>query len=377
MPPKHVGEELRDLVKSVRDGTFEYKNRDKTEINWAKYDSAQIKEMANYLNNLRDIADEADNRIRSRTIPEKRGPGKPETNPADIAKMLLLQTYTESPNRVAEGLLLLFKEKLGISQHFSYKTIERGYDREKVNKILDEVVAITNECVESEEKTCSFDGTGLSASNKENYADKRQKQNSKKNQKKSRPSNDDQSHDSFPITNLTSNMGFSYCVMGIGVRYKLISGISVSPDHSIGETTMFPEAYFQTLQNYPNLENVLGDGIYASRWITDLVSKTHLTPYFLPKSNVTFQSKGFAGWYDMLFSLWDDPQRWLEQYHMRSISETVNSMVKCRFGATLRKKLDPRKATETKLKFVAHDIRRIGYIETLYDIKPQWPRNGV
>jgi transposase len=377
MPPKYVGEELRDLVKSVRDGTFEYKNRDKTEINWAKYDSAQIKEMANYLNNLRDIADEADNRIRSRTIPEKRGPGKPETNPADIAKMLLLQTYTESPNRVAEGLLLLFKEKLGISQHFSYKTIERGYDREKVNKILDEVVAITNECVESEEKTCSFDGTGLSASNKENYADKRQKQNSKKNQKKSRPSNDDQSHDSFPITNLTSNMGFSYCVMGIGVRYKLISGISVSPDHSIGETTMFPEAYFQTLQNYPNLENVLGDGIYASRWITDLVSKTHLTPYFLPKSNVTFQSKGFAGWYDMLFSLWDDPQRWLEQYHMRSISETVNSMVKCRFGATLRKKLDPRKATETKLKFVAHDIRRIGYIETLYDIKPQWPRNGV
>ena len=376
MPPKHVGEELRDLIKNVRDGTFEYENRDKSEINWAKYDYAQIKEMADYLNNIRDIVNEADNRIRSRTIHEKRGPGKPETNPADIAKLLLLQTYTESPNRVAEGLLFLFQEKLGISQHFSYKTIERGYDREKVNKILDEVVAITNECVESEEKTCSFDGTGLSASNKENYADKRQKQNSKKNQKKSKPSNDDQSYDNFPITNLTSNRGFSYCVMGIGVQYKLISGISVSPDHSVGETTMFPEAYIQTLQSYPNLENVLGDGIYASRWITDLVSKTHLTPYFLPKSNVTFQSKGFAGWYDMLFSLRKDPQKWLEQYHMRSISETVNSMVKCRFGGTLRKRLDPRKATESKLKLVAHDIRRIGYIEILYDIKPHWSRNG-
>jgi len=76
----------------------------------------------------------------------------------------------------------------------------------------------------------------------------------------------------------------------------------------------------------------------------------------------------------MLYSLWDDPQKWLEQYHMRSISETVNSMIKCRFGATLRKKLDPRKATETKLKNVAHDIRRIGYIEILNDIKPKWPR---
>jgi transposase len=107
------------------------------------------------------------------------------------------------------------------------------------------------------------------------------------------------------------------------------------------------------------------------------VAKSNVIPYFLPKSNVTFQSKGFAGWYDMLFSLWKDPQIWLEQYHMRSISETVNSMVKCRFGATIRKRLEPRKETETKLKLVAHDIRRIGYIEALDDITPHWTRTGV
>jgi transposase len=377
MPSKYAGEELRAIIKKVRDGTFEYENRDKSEINWAKYDYAQIKEMADYLNNIRDIVNEADNRIKSRTIPEKRGPGKPETNPADIAKLLLLQTYTESPNRVAEGLLFLFQEKLGITQHFSYKTIERGFDREKVNIVLDEVVAITNECVKDDEKDASFDGTGFSASNKVNYADKRQKQNSNKSRTKSQPEKDDESDDGFPVTNATSNKGFSYCVMGIGVKYKLISGMSVCANHSIGETTMFPDAYYQTLQSYPNLENALGDGIYSARWITDLVAKSNVTPYFLPKSNVTFQSKGFAGWYDMLFSLWKDPQIWLEQYHMRSISETVNSMVKCRFGATIRKRLEPRKETETKLKLVAHDIRRIGYIEVLDGITPHWPRTGV
>lgn len=189
MPSKYAGEELREIIKKIRDGTFEYRNRDEAETDWAKYDAAQIKEMANYLDNLRDIVNEADNRIKSRTVPEKRGPGRPETNPADIAKTLLLQTYMESPNRVAEGLLLLFREKLGISQHFTYKTIERGFDRESVDKIIDEVVAIASECLE--ETTCSFDGTGLSASNKENYADKRQKQNAKKSQIKSNPVNDD------------------------------------------------------------------------------------------------------------------------------------------------------------------------------------------
>jgi len=52
---------------------------------------------------------------------------------------------------------------------------------------------------------------------------------------------------------------------------------------------------------------------------------------------------------------------------MRSISETVNSMVKCRFGAPLRKRLDSRKETETRLKLV-------GYLEVLGDVVPHWRR---
>ncbi|CAD7767060.1 MAG: hypothetical protein DNFNHJIP_00466 [Candidatus Argoarchaeum ethanivorans] len=139
---------------------------------------------------------------------------------------------------------------------------------------------------------------------------------------------------------------------------------------------MFPEVYDQTLISHPTLKNVLGDGIYGVRWITDLVSKNNDVPYFLPRSNVTFKSKGYAGWYDMLLSLWKDPQKWLEEYHMRSISETVNSMVKCRFGNHLRKKLDARKETETRLKLVAHDIRRVGYLEVVGEIQPEWYRLG-
>ena len=289
-----------------------------------------------------------------------------------------MQAYADASNRLAEGLLLLFREKLGISCHFSYKTIERGYDREPVNKILDEIVVITNESIEGKEVTFSFDGTGFSASNKENYADKRHKQNSKKGNKKVKstssaiPTEKEQADDSFPKSNSTAKKGFSYAVMGVGVQYKLISGISISPDHSIGETTMFPGAFGQTLDCHPNLNGVLGDGIYGCRWITDLVSANNATPHFLPRSNVTFKSKGAIGWYDMLYSLWEDPQEWLKEYHMRSISETVNSMVKCRFGAPLKKKLDSRKETETRLKLVGHNIRRVGYLEVMGDVVPHW-----
>ena len=376
MPAKSRTEELRTLIKTICDGDFEYESRESPKTNWNLYDNAQIMELADYLDNLRDLVDEADKRIKERTPPRKKGAGRPPTDLGDISKILLFQAYTESPNRIPEGFLYLFREKLGIHQHFSYKTIERGYDRKAVNEILDEIVKITNETVEGKETTYSFDGTGFSASNKENYAAKRQKQNSKKNHKKTKSECVGESHDCFPISNTASKMGFSYSVMGVGVQYKLISGMAISPDHSIGETTMFPEAFKQTLHCNPNLMNALGDGIYGCRWITDLVSTNHATPYFLPRSNVTFRSKGFVGWNDMLYSLWENPQEWLEHYHMRSISETVNSMVKCRFGAPLRKRLDSRKATETQLKNVAHNVRRIGYLEIMDGIIPHWSREG-
>jgi transposase len=122
-----------------------------------------------YLENVRDLVDEADRRIKARSPPERRGPGRPPVEAADIAKVLLMQTYMGSPNRVAEGLLLIFREKLGISRHFSYKAIERGYDREAVNEILDEASRIANEAVKGKETRFAFDGTGFSGSTKENY----------------------------------------------------------------------------------------------------------------------------------------------------------------------------------------------------------------
>ncbi len=234
--PKNRARNQRGIIKNIRDGTFKYESKWPVKTNWTQYDQAQIHKMAKYLDNIRDLVDEAYKRIKERTPPGKRGPGRPPIDSADIAKALLLQTYTESSNSVAEGLLLLFREKLNIRRHFSYKTIEREYDREPVNEILDEIVIITNESVERKETTFSFDGTGFSASNKENYADKRQKQNSKKNYKKSKSASNGQADDSFPESNSTTKKGFSYSVMGVGVKYKMISGISISPDRSVGET---------------------------------------------------------------------------------------------------------------------------------------------
>lgn len=63
-----------------------------------------------------------------------------------------------------------------------------------------------------------------------------------------------------------------------------------------------------------------------------------------------------------------------EQYPMHSLPEKANSGVKCRFEDPLRKGLDARKVTKTRLKLVGHDVRIIGYLGIMEGIKTHWFR---
>ena len=60
-----------------------------------------------------------------------------------------------------------------------------------------------------------------------------------------------------------------------------------------------------------------------------------------------------------------DPQRWLREYHMRSMSETSNSMDKTEFPEKIRRKIPHRKDAVSSLRIYVHNVRRYGYMEYL------------
>ena len=68
--------------------------------------------------------------------------------------------------------------------------------------------------------------------------------------------------------------------------------------------------------------------------------------------------------------LLDNPQTWLRDYHMRSISETVFSVLKKDNPQPLRKRLDPRKETGSYLRGVVYNLDRVCYLAHLADIHP-------
>jgi len=212
-----------------------------------------------------------------------------------------------------------------------------------------------NEAGNSEEKVFSTDGTGDPGTMKVNYETRRSQQRIEKDKNK-----DLRESDAFPHTR--GKHDFQYSSFSAGVNTKVISGFYSTDDHSIGELSMFPDIMDQTVNMCPQVEIMLGDALYSNRRMCSITEKYGIKPYFLPRTNATLRARGVKSWKTMLYSFMDNTQEWLEQYHMRSISESINSMMKRKMPVKIRKKLSQRKKTEETLKINMHNLRQYSYL---------------
>ena len=125
---------------------------------------------------------------------------------------------------------------------------------------------------------------------------------------------------------------------------------------------MFPDTMVQTANMCPQIDAVVGGALYSNRRICSITEEYGVTPYFLPKTNATFRAKGVESWKTMFYDFVDNTQEWLVEYHMLSISESVNSTLKGKRPVKVRKKLPLRKNTEEILKINMHNLRQYGYL---------------
>ncbi len=348
---------MQEIVTQVREKQFDYKERDEKKINWKAYGKAQYREMSEMLKFIRQLVDLAEERVAARKRPRKEKPfGRPPEIPAsDVLKVLLMQTYLCQGNRVAEGLELLFADKLGLRTEFSYKEIERGYDDPAVRELIDELRILTNEPVQGVETDFSIDGTGNKTSNKQHYQSDRSKQQADAASKKTQS-------DAFP----TGSKPYVASVGVIGTKYKLYASWASTSERGRGERSMFKEVFSDAIALHPNMNFLLGDGLYANRPTCDAVGEADVTPVFLPARNATMKKKKVQEWVDMLTWLADNPQAFLSVYHMRSISETGYSMDKRANPKPIYKRLPRRKETVSSLRYLCHNIKQLVYIKYLY-----------
>ncbi|MEA1904291.1 MAG: transposase [Candidatus Hadarchaeota archaeon] len=337
-----------ELIKGLKASDFKYIPREEREINWSSYDEAQINEINDMLLMIRRAVDEA---IRRVGLDEAKpaGPGRPSHPPGDLAKAVLMQQYFGVGNRTAAGLVLLFKEKLGIRRAFSYKTIERAYEDPLVILVLREIFGMTQEPLRDMEVNFSIDGTGVPTSMKQNWG--RDKGNGKERK------------------------SYEKMIAMVGTTYKLISAVAFPDPPTANESPYLAPLLRRTAANYSSIEAVRADAAFLSRDNCSLIDELGAAPRIYPKEGIALKRRGSWAWTEMLLNFIENPQRWLRSYHLRSISEAAFSTYKRDFPAPLRKRILRRRKGEAFARACDYNLKRLCYLRYLQGVIVSWETN--
>lgn len=318
--------ELREVLAQVKSKEFKYSPREVKEIDWSKYNAAQLSDLRFFLAKTNELVDRA-----SALLPAKRlAVGRPPADAGDVAKAVLLMEYLQLPEESASEWTWIFKEKLHLEAELSPRTIGRGFENPDVQFILETVFKWTSAVFSTTENTVAIDATGVTESIKENY-------------------------ESVKHDNVKQAAGFFKLSIAIGTQCHSVSAYALT--RGIADSPLFDQLIEETATRWPNVNTVCADAGYLSRDNCQTAADLSVAPFIFPKTGITLKTEGSPAWRSMLEDFTQATQTWLATYHLRSNVETVNSCLSRRF-----RKLSCRK-NETKhyeelTRLILHNFRQ-------------------
>jgi transposase len=138
-----------------------------------------------------------------------------------------------------------------------------------------------------------------------------------------------------------------------GVNTKVVAAVDIS-GWTANDTTYFVPLVERTAEHF-QVREVAADKAYLSRKNLKAVEQAGGTPYVPFKSN-TVEPTGDSAWSRMYGYFMCHRDDFLEHYHKRSNIETAYSMIKGKFGSSLRSKSDSGQINEALCKVLCHNI---------------------
>jgi transposase len=262
--------------------------------------------------------------------------GRPNKDPSDLVKAVLVQQFEEVANRPLEGALCLYAEKVGLGQRVGYKDVERAYSNPDVSVLLLGVLELTVKAVRDEGEF-SVDGTGLSTSMKDNWESYLYPKKGGKRR--------------YSV--------FEKLVCVVGQRYGLVSAFRVLESMHGHESPYLRPLLEEVAERHSRVDLVCGDAAYFSRENCALVAGLGGVPRFFPRKNASLKSLGVKEYQDMLLSFIDDPQKWLEEYFKKAASEWTYSSLKRRCLTPLRRQIGSRRKVEVLARICVYNLIRL------------------
>jgi transposase len=152
------------------------------------------------------------------------------------------------------------------------------------------------------------------------------------------------------------------CHLMCGVKTNIVTAVEIADKHA-SDVTMLPPLVNATAQNF-RVSEVSADKAYGSLSTTDTVHAVGGTPFISFKGNAT---GGVGGTFGQMFHYFMfKREQFLMHYHKRSNVESTFSMMKRKFGDSLRSKTDVAMVNETLCKVLCHNL--VVLIHEMYEL---------
>ncbi len=152
------------------------------------------------------------------------------------------------------------------------------------------------------------------------------------------------------------------CHLICGVKTNIVTAVEIH-DRNAADSLQLPALVNSTAQNF-QIAEVSADKGYASKANMALVDSIGATPFIAFRSN----DRGVGGgtWEKMYHYFQFKRTEFLQHYHRRSNVESTFSMMKRKFGDSIRSKTDVAMVNETLCKVLCHNL--VVLIHEMYEL---------
>ena len=288
---------------------------------WTAYNAAQMEEKRRFVALLADLC---------KTVPQppQPGRGRPRLPLSDMLFASVYKVYvgfssrrftTDLHNAYADGL---------IDSRPHFNSVSNYLSDPKLTEVLKGLVTTSSLPLKAVETEFAVDSSGFSTSRFVRWYSKKHGR-------------------------VTDNREWVKVHLMCGNSTKVVTGVEVS-GWTAHDTTYFVSLVERTAAHF-DLERVSGDKAYLSKKNVQAVADAGATPYVPFKSNSLPPSEDSA-WARMYHLFMFNREEFLRHYHGRSSAESVFSMVKAKFGDSIRSKSDTGQVNEALCKILCHNI---------------------
>jgi transposase/predicted nucleic acid-binding Zn finger protein len=337
LPCKHIHAVEYVIKRETQpDGTTTYTQSVKMTCTqeWTPYNEAQTHEQEHFVALLRDLCNGIEQ-------PEYKF-GRPRLPLADVVFGLVFKSYSTMSGRRFTSQLKEAQESGLINKAAHYNSAFRYLENPELTPLLKSLIEQSASPLRAVETDFAVDSSGFATKTYARWYDHKYGNRSKQ---------------TFVKTHLMC-----------GVKTHIVTSVEATANETADTVQLIP-LMNKTAQTFA-INEVSADKAYSSRRNLHAIEAIGGTPYIPFKGNARGMGSRITGYDSLWHKMWHfynfNREQFLAHYHKRSNVESTFSMIKAKFGGSVRAKSPVAQVNEVLCKVLCHNICVL--IQSMYEL---------